>query len=606
MSEIKLYKPTWPPFYWSGAQKALIPLNGEVRFFFSGIITGLTNYVSVIGDGSTTVGNLPFRETLNIEVTADTNLENLKITGNRCIVKNTHASNYININIGSTATPEYYILGPGEFVNFKYDGSSWIKYDTSRAIMQESSIYLLSTFKNKGLYLYGSGDGKSWIPLHGEALYTDGTALRDPSILYRHGKYWICYTNVTTGAVDHNEFKIISSEDLVTWTHVLTVDCSSVAGPPNVGARVWAPEWYVDNNDTVYIFVSIKPNAAGNHAAYYLTAQNDAMTSFTNPTLVTLNGGPTDWIDAFIFKIGSTYYMWYKDEVTNHIEYATATSAIGPYTTQENGDWAGWGAGLEGPCVIRINDTTIRVYFDKYPTSGLWYSETSDDFVSMSAKTVCSEPGNPPPYLLAHGSVLKINDYNILFNMIGLQISKSNVFKADVELVDEGILITPFNAGVRFVMDGVSYGHFIGTVTGDDTLYIDNRGSDITIFRQYNGGWISAMEIQNSGNVDFKKAITLTKKTISSDSDNEDVAGIDILYVNTSGGNVVLGGLSNGVDGQLLFIIKTNAANNLTIEHNEATGDQEFYTHDGLDLVLTSLGGSTFICDGIHWREVNY
>lgn len=94
--------------------------------------------------------------------------------------------------------------------------------------------------------------------------------------------------------------------------------------------------------------------------------------------------------------------------------------------------------------------------------------------------------------------------------------------------------------------------------------------------------------------------------TISSDSDAMDVQGCNVLWVDTSSGNVVLGGLANGVDNQLLYVFKYGEAGILTIEHQEGTGTQKFmlntgnYVYDGVGVCLP------FICKGGTWYIAAY
>ncbi len=95
--------------------------------------------------------------------------------------------------------------------------------------------------------------------------------------------------------------------------------------------------------------------------------------------------------------------------------------------------------------------------------------------------------------------------------------------------------------------------------------------------------------------------------TQNTSTDDFDVSGIGMLEVGTGGGDVVFGGLSGGITGQVLFIAKVQSANNLTIEFNEAAGDQKFLTTTGFDRVLTTRGGFMFYCraNGF-WQEINF
>jgi len=101
-------------------------------------------------------------------------------------------------------------------------------------------------------------------------------------------------------------------------------------------------------------------------------------------------------------------------------------------------------------------------------------------------------------------------------------------------------------------------------------------------------------------------AISSAQKTCSSSSDAFDVTGVNSVLVNTSGGNVVLGGLSGGVVGQKLVITHHTLGNSVTLEANEAEGTQKFMIVDNSDETLSSYGGWTLVCDGTNWYECNH
>ena len=115
------------------------------------------------------------------------------------------------------------------------------------------------------------------------------------------------------------------------------------------------------------------------------------------------------------------------------------------------------------------------------------------------------------------------------------------------------------------------------------------------------------------GNIDMatnSKCVLLSSTTASAvgPTDNFDVTGINILWMDTSSNAVTIGGFIGGVAGQILFVSKQdNAANNATLEHIEGTGNQDIYLHAGADETLTSeFGGWILICDGDHWHDASH
>jgi len=96
-----------------------------------------------------------------------------------------------------------------------------------------------------------------------------------------------------------------------------------------------------------------------------------------------------------------------------------------------------------------------------------------------------------------------------------------------------------------------------------------------------------------------------TTVTAAGPTDDLDVTGIEIIYIDTNSNNVTLGGLTGGILNQQINIVIIDATNNSVIEHAEATGNQDFYLESGGDETKTATyGGWQFVCDGTHWYQV--
>ena len=111
---------------------------------------------------------------------------------------------------------------------------------------------------------------------------------------------------------------------------------------------------------------------------------------------------------------------------------------------------------------------------------------------------------------------------------------------------------------------------------------------------------------KGSGNIDTEGKISSNTATLTASSDDYDVSGINTLFITTSGGAVVLGGLKGGVAGQYLYIARKDATNDLTLEHLEGVGTQDIYMHEGSDETIDSWGGFTLICDGSDWYDCSH
>jgi len=100
-------------------------------------------------------------------------------------------------------------------------------------------------------------------------------------------------------------------------------------------------------------------------------------------------------------------------------------------------------------------------------------------------------------------------------------------------------------------------------------------------------------------------ALVLATKTITASADNTDVSETNTLWITTADGNVVLGGLTGGVNGQVLYIVRKDTTNDLTLENAEGAGDQDFIMHQEADEIIDG-GGVVLVCDGNDWYDASH
>jgi len=79
-----------------------------------------------------------------------------------------------------------------------------------------------------------------------------------------------------------------------------------------------------------------------------------------------------------------------------------------------------------------------------------------------------------------------------------------------------------------------------------------------------------------------------------------DVSNVNVLLVNTTDNNVTLGGLTGGVTGQVVHIVKTVAANNLVLEDEE--GDAQNFILKADTTLEAEAGVFTCVYDGSNWQ----
>ena len=138
------------------------------------------------------------------------------------------------------------------------------------------------------------------------------------------------------------------------------------------------------------------------------------------------------------------------------------------------------------------------------------------------------------------------------------------------------------------------YGHGAGTFV-------------MTDFGTLNSKIWTDSDIESTGDITTIGSIATGTLTITASADNTNVSGVNTMFIDTSSGDVVVGGFSGGVAGQHLYIALTDWTNNVTLEHAEGEGTQDIIMHQATDETLTAEpGGWTLICDGSDWYDCSH
>lgn len=277
-------------------------------------------------------------------------------------------------------------------------------------------MYLLSSFRSDGtggLIIGASRNASSFDAANGEYGYVPASGgLRDPSIIYHSGYYWVAYTAGVFGAVDY--ISIAKSSDLVTWEHATNVsvpDANILEGPQST----WAPEWFVDpDSGVIYLFFSRGWSGDRAHRIAYVTTSD--FTTFSSPAYVTGSVFPDydgeifpKYYDAFCVKRGGNYYLFhvYRDGVSvNEIQVAmSSTSPVSGYNTiAKSGNWAGIGTAKEGESLIHRGGSNWRMFYAGATNGVLSYVDSSDDWDTWTA------PANVDCGLsINHGTVISVS-----------------------------------------------------------------------------------------------------------------------------------------------------------------------------------------------------
>jgi hypothetical protein len=294
---------------------------------------------------------------------------------------------------GITPTP---IGNLGNSFASVFDSNSHIIH---KAIIGTNARYLMSSHCtiDQKLYLWDSNDGLSWRLLNGGPSYSAPSGvIRDPSI-FKHtdGRYYVCYTNNNTGDPCHpgrsNRFGVASSPDLAHWSFVRWVYlCHDSVH------TVWAPEWFVNDDGHVHVFVMFDYNIYETHPI------DPAFAIWSTP--VKVSGELSGAIDPYLVKLNGRYYLWFSRD--SYIGYSSSSSLTGPYTVKEANDWAGWGH-KEGECLQQLGGGRWRIYFE--PVLGaVQYSESNDNWATWTTPVAIASDQNN--LSVAHGTVIKLGN----------------------------------------------------------------------------------------------------------------------------------------------------------------------------------------------------
>lgn len=247
---------------------------------------------------------------------------------------------------------------------------------------QAATTLVYATFKgdaaaDEELWIYQSTDGgASYSVLTDTNFHGPTGVLRDPSILKYNGTYYVAYT-VQSWTTNSTYFSIASSPDLYTWTNIASIP----TGIANT-AYAWAPEFYVGDGGVKLITSVAATTCSACFRPYVYVAQNAALTSWSGPSQMW--GLGTNHIDTYVWKSGSTWHAFTKDETGKYIEHWTTTANLTEGWVNQGTLFA---SGYEGPSLVRLDNGSWRIYVDRYSTGQGIYTATSTDLWTWTSLT---------------------------------------------------------------------------------------------------------------------------------------------------------------------------------------------------------------------------
>jgi hypothetical protein len=164
------------------------------------------------------------------------------------------------------------------------------------------------------------------------------------------------------------------------------------------------------------------------------------------------------------------------------------------------------------------------------------------------------------------------------------------------------------NAAISLYSDSTQKA-IIGYYAPEDSVKISHAEAGVTLATTHlvvKEGKIGIGTASPTGTLDVEGTFVVRRKACTSSTDALDVSGASSINIDSNGGDITIGGLSGGVSGQVVYLFKNSIANNVIIEHSEATGTQKIITADTADITLSNYGGVTLVCTGNYWFEVGH
>ena len=303
---------------------------------------------------------------------------------------------------------------------------------------------------------------------------------------------------------------------------------------------------------------------------------------------------------------------------------------------------------------IRIGDTGTAGEYNRTDSLGVWYSAGDRHWIDSTrywgvdatdadSFSIYDDGTNT---ILASDNVVKFTNnlnLNAAVGILGFVGATSATISASTEDVPITIDVTG-DSGTTYVqiIDDDNAGFLnLGTTGGTNLSRLsicdggsDNEAGQLCLYEDDGNGsylWVSTASVLRGNNSapsdddaggyaicdlsngdigSTSQQITCAKvvsniATITTSSDAVDVSGASVLNCDTNGGHITIGGFTGGEDGQILHLYNSDA-NNVVIEDDESTGNQDIKTSTGADVTITAEGGATLIYDGTDgvWRMI--
>lgn len=286
------------------------------------------------------------------------------------------------------------------------------------------AVFNKGSFVDGSAWLKQSDDGQTFSAYPGYSGYTPVNGIVGiPCFLQVGGAlYMFMAQGITTTAWHASTIECAKwSPALVKFVFVCTIDCSALMGASTT-TQVWPTYGLLDDDGSVSVVFeyctnapAYNPHPGGSNTPSFtlgiITANNpaDLTAGWGAPVAITGTFGCTNQIDGEIHKIGSTYYLPFKNDDIGqkHIEIATSSSRASGYTMLVTGNGLGLGAPMEAPRFRQYNGIWYA-YTDK-EGAGTYRAQSNAIAGSYINQVLCTDPAWTGSWTQQHGDILYPN-----------------------------------------------------------------------------------------------------------------------------------------------------------------------------------------------------
>ncbi len=231
---------------------------------------------------------------------------------------------------------------------------------------------------NSGMLIASSTDGVNFHNISGsnESLYSPVNGVRDPSILYRQGKWYMVYSY---GPSIEPLIFLLKSSDMLHWEPIGSLRLAENMATNNF---IDIPQWIIDPDGNIHIIAAV--DAPHFYVELHpLNKDPDTWGDQNNwsviKTMIGYNGEPLVQGNAFVAPRNDTYYMAFN-KITAASYYMRTSTDLISWSESRPLDIDSSVNGGDSLNLVFLSNGTLRFYISNGNsiTYEIWYMDSTD------------------------------------------------------------------------------------------------------------------------------------------------------------------------------------------------------------------------------------